>query len=196
MCATDELLNGIGTLALSLQVATQFKSSLLKLTDILMAKDAWYIRCLKPNESKQPGEKAERAWDRFVDGMEMSDARLSACTGHFDEALVRHQVKYLGLMEHLRVRRAGFAYRRKYEVFLKRYEGPQSFGLMLDFEMKTLRLSSCSPERLLSGRYAASCRYKPLCPATWPHWRGLPADGVEVLVQHLGYLPDEYKMGR
>ncbi|XP_016898327.1 unconventional myosin-Ih [Cynoglossus semilaevis] len=113
-------------------VATQFKSSLLKLTEILMAKEAWYIRCLKSNESKQ--------------------------TGLFDEALIRHQVKYLGLMEHLRVRRAGFAYRRKYDVFLK--------------------------------------RYKPLCPATWPHWRGLPADGVEVLVQHLGYLPNEYKMGR
>ncbi|XP_071340243.1 unconventional myosin-Ih [Trachinotus anak] len=113
-------------------VATQFKSSLLKLTEILMAKEAWYIRCLKSNESKQPGQ--------------------------FDEALIRHQVKYLGLMEHLRVRRAGFAYRRKYEVFLK--------------------------------------RYKPLCPATWPHWRGMPADGVEVLVQHLGYLPNEYKMGR
>ncbi|KAM9391983.1 unconventional myosin-Ih [Pholidichthys leucotaenia] len=113
-------------------VATQFKSSLQKLTEILMAKEAWYIRCLKSNESKQPGQ--------------------------FDEALIRHQVKYLGLMEHLRVRRAGFAYRRKYEDFLK--------------------------------------RYKPLCPATWPHWRGLTADGVEVLVQHLGYLPDEYKMGR
>uniref|UniRef100_A0A3B4UHI1 Myosin IH n=1 Tax=Seriola dumerili TaxID=41447 RepID=A0A3B4UHI1_SERDU len=113
-------------------VATQFKSSLLKLTEILMAKEAWYIRCLKSNESKQPGQ--------------------------FDEALIRHQVKYLGLMEHLRVRRAGFAYRRKYEVFLK--------------------------------------RYKPLCPATWPHWRGVPADGVEELVQHLGYLPNEYKMGR
>uniref|UniRef100_A0A671Y6K4 Myosin IH n=1 Tax=Sparus aurata TaxID=8175 RepID=A0A671Y6K4_SPAAU len=113
-------------------VATQFKSSLLKLTEILMAKEAWYIRCLKSNESKQPGQ--------------------------FDEALIRHQVKYLGLMEHLRVRRAGFAYRRKFDVFLK--------------------------------------RYKPLCPATWPHWRGEPADGVEVLVQHLGYLPNEYKMGR
>uniref|UniRef100_A0A3B4B466 Myosin motor domain-containing protein n=1 Tax=Periophthalmus magnuspinnatus TaxID=409849 RepID=A0A3B4B466_9GOBI len=110
-------------------VATQFKSSLLKLTEILMAKEAWYIRCLKSNESKQK---------------------------QFDEALVRHQVKYLGLMEHLRVRRAGFAYRRKYDVFLQ---------------------------------------YKPLCPATWPHWRGDPADGVEVLVQHLGYLPNEYKMG-
>ncbi|XP_028312554.1 unconventional myosin-Ih isoform X2 [Gouania willdenowi] len=113
-------------------VATQFKSSLLKLTQILLAKEAWYIRCLKSNESKQPGE--------------------------FDEALIRHQVKYLGLMEHLRVRRAGFAYRRKHDVFLK--------------------------------------RYKPLCPATWPHWLGLPADGVEVLVQHLGYMPDEYRMGR
>ncbi|XP_056158181.1 unconventional myosin-Ih [Lampris incognitus] len=113
-------------------VATQFKSSLLKLTEILMAKEAWYVRCLKSNESKQPGK--------------------------FDEALIRHQVKYLGLMEHLRVRRAGFAYRRKFEVFLQ--------------------------------------RYKPLCPATWPHWRGVPADGVEVLVQHLGYLPNEYKMGR
>uniref|UniRef100_A0A669BA54 Myosin IH n=1 Tax=Oreochromis niloticus TaxID=8128 RepID=A0A669BA54_ORENI len=113
-------------------VVTQFKSSLQKLTEILMAKEAWYIRCLKSNESKQSGQ--------------------------FDEALIRHQVKYLGLMEHLRVRRAGFAYRRKYDVFLK--------------------------------------RYKPLCPATWPHWRGVAADGVEVLVQHLGYLPDEYKMGR
>eukprot|EP00066_Takifugu_rubripes_P024793 XP_011614059.1 PREDICTED: unconventional myosin-Ih [Takifugu rubripes] len=113
-------------------VATQFKSSLLKLTEILVAKEAWYIRCLKSNESKHPGQ--------------------------FDEVLIRHQVKYLGLMEHLRVRRAGFAYRRKFDVFLK--------------------------------------RYKPLCPATWPHWTGMPADGVEVLVQHLGYLPNEYKMGR
>ncbi|KAJ8005944.1 hypothetical protein DPEC_G00123140 [Dallia pectoralis] len=113
-------------------VASQFRSSLVGLTDILMSKEPWYVRCLKSNESKQPGL--------------------------FDDSLVLHQVKYLGLMEHLRVRRAGFAYRRRYEVFLQ--------------------------------------RYKPLCPATWPHWRGVPADGVEVLVQHLGYQPDEYKMGR
>lgn len=36
--------------------------------------------------------------------------------------MVRHQVKYLGLMENLRVRRAGFAYRRVYEQFLHRYK--------------------------------------------------------------------------
>ena len=32
------------------------------------------------------------------------------------------QVKYLGLMENLRVRRAGFAYRRPYATFLNRYK--------------------------------------------------------------------------
>uniref|UniRef100_A0A8C9TBI4 Myosin IHb n=1 Tax=Scleropages formosus TaxID=113540 RepID=A0A8C9TBI4_SCLFO len=115
-----------------LQVATQFKSSLAGLTEILMSKEPWYVRCLKPNNSKQ--------------------------SGCFDDVLVRHQVKYLGLMEHLRVRRAGFAYRRRFEVFLQ--------------------------------------RYKALCPDTWPHWKGKPADGVQRLVIHLGYRPDEYKMGR
>uniref|UniRef100_A0A3Q3A278 Unconventional myosin-Ih-like n=1 Tax=Kryptolebias marmoratus TaxID=37003 RepID=A0A3Q3A278_KRYMA len=99
---------------------------------ILMSKEPWYVRCIKPNEAKQPGQ--------------------------FDDVLVRHQVKYLGLMEHLRVRRAGFAYRRKYEIFLQ--------------------------------------RYKALCPDTWPNWKGTPAEGVLCLIKHLGYRPDEYKMGR
>ncbi|XP_043968806.1 unconventional myosin-Ih isoform X2 [Gambusia affinis] len=139
-------------------VATQFKNSLQKLTEILMAKEAWYIRCLKSNESKQPGTSAQKRQRRLIQSARSFYDLCHPNTGQFDEALIRHQVKYLGLMEHLRVRRAGFAYRRKYEDFLK--------------------------------------RYKPLCPATWPHWRGMPADGVEVLVQHLGYLPDEYKMGR
>lgn len=40
----------------------------------------------------------------------------------FDFELVKHQVTYLGLMENLRVRRAGFAYRRSYEQFLGRYK--------------------------------------------------------------------------
>ncbi|KAL7976049.1 hypothetical protein Chor_009727 [Crotalus horridus] len=75
---------------------TQFKNSLSKLMEILMSKEPSYVRCIKPNHSKQAGS--------------------------FDEVLIRHQVKYLGLMENLRVRRAGFAYRRKYEVFLQRYK--------------------------------------------------------------------------
>lgn len=42
--------------------------------------------------------------------------------GLFDKELVKHQVKYLGLIENLRVRRAGFAYRRVYDAFLGRYK--------------------------------------------------------------------------
>lgn len=33
---------------------------------------------------------------------------------------VRHQVEYLGLKENIRVRRAGFAYRREFDKFLRR----------------------------------------------------------------------------
>ncbi|KAJ7309855.1 hypothetical protein JRQ81_007929 [Phrynocephalus forsythii] len=113
-------------------VATQFKTSLASLIEILMSKEPSYIRCIKPNDDK--------ASDRF------------------DDSLIRHQVKYLGLMEHLRVRRAGFAYRRKYEHFLQ--------------------------------------RYKSLCPDTWPQWRGTAAKGVELLIKHIGYRPEEYKMGK
>lgn len=40
----------------------------------------------------------------------------------FDVELVRHQVQYLSLLENLRVRRAGFAYRREYEIFLAKYK--------------------------------------------------------------------------
>uniref|UniRef100_A0A8C2GRP3 Myosin IHb n=1 Tax=Cyprinus carpio TaxID=7962 RepID=A0A8C2GRP3_CYPCA len=50
-------------------------------------------------------------------GYDLSLTRLTS--DRFDDVMVRHQVKYLGLMEHLRVRRAGFAYRRRYEIFLK-----------------------------------------------------------------------------
>lgn len=78
--------------------------------------------------------------------------------GYFDTVLVTHQVKYLGLMENLRVRRAGFAYRRKYEKFLK--------------------------------------RYKCLSKETWPNYNGTAQNGVQILVNALGYKSEDYQMGR
>jgi myosin heavy subunit len=47
---------------------------------------------------------------------------LYICSDRFEERIVRHQVKYLGLMENLRVRRAGFCYRRHMDFFLQRYK--------------------------------------------------------------------------
>ncbi|KAG5468181.1 hypothetical protein LSCM1_02157 [Leishmania martiniquensis] len=40
----------------------------------------------------------------------------------FDEARVLHQVKYLGLLENVRVRRAGYSYRQYFDRFLKRFK--------------------------------------------------------------------------
>eukprot|EP00026_Physarum_polycephalum_P004896 Phypoly_transcript_04920.p1 GENE.Phypoly_transcript_04920~~Phypoly_transcript_04920.p1 ORF type:complete len:608 (+),score=132.20 Phypoly_transcript_04920:90-1826(+) len=54
-----------------------------------------YIRCIKPNDKKQPM--------------------------NFVSSRVEHQVKYLGLLENLKVKRAGYAYRHYKNVFLKRF---------------------------------------------------------------------------
>nr|ACS87808.1 putative myosin IB heavy chain [Angomonas deanei] len=40
----------------------------------------------------------------------------------FDDARVLHQVKYLGLLENVRVRRAGYSYRQYFDKFLKRFK--------------------------------------------------------------------------
>lgn len=77
-------------------VVTQFRTSLNLLIEILAGLEPSYIRCIKPNDLQRPGI--------------------------LNETLVLHQVKYLGLLENLRVRRAGFAYRRIYETFLQRYK--------------------------------------------------------------------------
>ncbi|XP_069767361.1 unconventional myosin-Ie isoform X4 [Narcine bancroftii] len=65
------------------------------LVGTLMKCTPHYIRCIKPNETKKP-----RDWE---------------------ESRVKHQVEYLGLKENIRVRRAGYAYRRVFKKFLQRY---------------------------------------------------------------------------
>ncbi|XP_063220851.1 unconventional myosin-Ie-like [Bacillus rossius redtenbacheri] len=74
---------------------SKIRSQANKLVEELIKCTPHYIRCIKPNETKKP-----RDWE---------DQR------------VRHQVEYLGLKENIRVRRAGFAYRRPFRKFLHRY---------------------------------------------------------------------------
>jgi myosin-1 len=64
--------------------------------DKLLACEPHYIRCIKSNDDKR--------------------------SGYIDEQRVRHQVRYLGLLENVRVRRAGFAYRQTYDRFIWRYK--------------------------------------------------------------------------
>uniref|UniRef100_A0A0R3RKD1 Myosin motor domain-containing protein n=1 Tax=Elaeophora elaphi TaxID=1147741 RepID=A0A0R3RKD1_9BILA len=79
-----------------LTAGTIFKNSMSDLVRQLSAKEPHYIRCIKPNETKS--------------------------STSFDMTGVGHQVRYLGLLENVRVRRAGFAYRITYERFLQRYK--------------------------------------------------------------------------
>jgi len=75
--------------------STKIKTQCNVLVNTLMKCTPHYIRCIKPNETK-------RAHD-------------------WEEKRVLHQVEYLGLKENVRVRRAGFAYRRPFKKFLQRY---------------------------------------------------------------------------
>nr|XP_030115172.3 unconventional myosin-Ia [Taeniopygia guttata] len=75
---------------------SQFKSSVAMLMRNLYSKNPNYIRCIKPNDAK------------------------SAMV--FTPELVLAQVRYLGLLENVRVRRAGYAFRQPYGPFLQRYK--------------------------------------------------------------------------
>lgn len=75
---------------------TIFKNSMIALVQNLMEKEPHYVRCIKPNGLKSPKK--------------------------FDADLIEKQVRYLGLLENVRVRRAGFANRQLYTRFLTRYK--------------------------------------------------------------------------
>ncbi|XP_005925970.2 unconventional myosin-Ib [Haplochromis burtoni] len=107
----------------------QFRASVGTLMRNLQTKNPNYIRCIKPNDKK--------------------------ASHIFTDSLVRHQVRYLGLMENVRVRRAGYAFRQPYEPCLERYKmlckrtwphwkGPAREGvevLMADLQIPTEEIS-------------------------------------------------------
>ena len=72
---------------------TLFKNSMQDLIKNLSTKEPFYVRCIKPNEIKSPNQ--------------------------FNNQRVSHQVAYLGLVENVRVRKAGFAIRQPYDRFLQ-----------------------------------------------------------------------------
>jgi myosin I len=73
----------------------KIKASANDLVSTLMKASPSYIRTIKPNENKSPSE--------------------------YNVANVMHQIKYLGLQENVRIRRAGFAYRSTFDRFVERF---------------------------------------------------------------------------
>ncbi|KAH0536750.1 hypothetical protein FGG08_006388 [Glutinoglossum americanum] len=73
----------------------KIKQSANELVATLMKSSPSYIRTIKPNETKRKKK--------------------------YESANVLHQIKYLGLQENVRIRRAGFAHRQTFEQFVERY---------------------------------------------------------------------------
>lgn len=111
---------------------TQFKNSVAILMKNLYSKNPNYIRCIKPNDRQQQGR--------------------------FASELVMVQVRYLGLLENVRVRRAGYAFRQAYQPFLERYRllsrstWPRWNGEAREGVEKVLGSLTLSSEELAYGR--------------------------------------------
>jgi myosin-1 len=73
----------------------KIKSQANDLIATLMKATPHYVRCIKPNDEKK--------------------------SNHFVKDRVMHQIVYLGLLDNLKVRRAGFAYRAPFQKFMDRY---------------------------------------------------------------------------
>ncbi|MCJ1454336.1 class II myosin [Mycoblastus sanguinarius] len=73
----------------------KIKASANDLVSTLMKASPSYIRTIKPNDNKSPTE--------------------------YNIGNVMHQIKYLGLQENVRIRRAGFAYRQTFDKFVERF---------------------------------------------------------------------------
>lgn len=72
-----------------------FQSSANALVENLMRAEPSYIRTIKPNQNRSPSQ--------------------------YDDKAILHQIKYLGLQENIRVRRAGFAYRAEFAKMIQRF---------------------------------------------------------------------------
>ncbi|XP_037131464.1 unconventional myosin-X [Syngnathus acus] len=84
-------------------VSSHFKDSLHSLMATLSASDPFFIRCIKPNTHKMPE--------------------------HFDPAVVLNQLRYSGMLETVKIRRAGFPVRRPFQEFCCRYQVLMRDGL-------------------------------------------------------------------
>ncbi|XP_075682880.1 unconventional myosin-X [Rhinoderma darwinii] len=77
-------------------VSLQFKDSLHSLMATLSTSNPFFVRCIKPNIHKMPDQ--------------------------FDQTMVLNQLRYSGMLETVRIRRAGFPVRRPFQDFYFRYK--------------------------------------------------------------------------
>lgn len=145
----------------------QFKRSLNQLINTLMTKQPSYIKCIKPNDYKEPGQYVVCAAKHtyHIPYFISSGVKLSVCmvfvSDEFDDEVVKNQVKYMGLVEILRIRKAGFAFRENFDEFLNRYK-------------------SLCPDTW----------------PHWTRCCANASEAVKRLIEHIGCTKDDYKIGK
>ena len=106
----------------------KIKASANDLVATLMKASPSYIRTIKPNDNKSPTE--------------------------YNTGNVMHQIKYLGLQENVRIRRAGFAYRQTFETFFDRFFPLSFFGRAIVLARKEAAMDNKPPPEIDTVIYA------------------------------------------
>ncbi|XP_070969378.1 unconventional myosin-X-like [Oncorhynchus clarkii lewisi] len=86
----------MGTARRKPTVSSQFRDSLHSLMGTLSVSNPFFVRCIKPNNEKNPSV--------------------------FDPEVVLNQLRYSGMLETVKIRRAGFPVRRTFKDFISRYQ--------------------------------------------------------------------------
>lgn len=116
----DEISMGSETRKRAPTLSTQFKKSLDLLMKTLSSCQPFFIRCIKPNEFKRPMVFAIL----FLLSCRIRSTNIWPCKiflQMFDRGLCCRQLRYSGMMETIRIRRAGYPIRHGFREFVERY---------------------------------------------------------------------------
>lgn len=120
----DETKAGSQTL-IQKSLNAKFRTQMKALMQELRSCECHFIRCIKPNEEKKPG-----LWNG---------------------SLVLQQIRYLGVLESIKVRKESFPMRRPYKLFYQKYEDLRTFSGTNFIDLKDLADFKDLTRKLMEG---------------------------------------------